>query len=289
VKPISRATADGVELYDAAAELIETVPLPGPLSGPVDDHAVAASLEHLAYVTATEVVSVDRTGRERWRFPLGPRPGNTRNCCAYSADDALVWVYAPGPDRLIALDAGTGEPRIRHDLPSTGQGGHLFATPAGQHMLLDVGEGRDGSLIFRTGPGEKLYEYPWPDRALVAVGPDGTRMMTVHHEQQDVAFHDVASGEVELRLPIGAFSYEPDDDVYIEWTGGYLDPDTAIVVLGGEDEDGDGEEWWRHFAVDLRTGEVRPFDVTTIDLYDLQPLGDGTYLVTDTDGTLRRL
>jgi hypothetical protein len=28
--------------------------------------------------------------------------------------------------------------------------------------------------------------------------------------------------------------------------------------------------------------------VVTVDLYDLQPLGDGTYLTTDTDGSLRR-
>ncbi|GAA4581830.1 hypothetical protein GCM10023176_62720 [Micromonospora coerulea] len=74
----------------------------------------------------------------------------------------------------------------------------------------------------------------------------------------------------------------------IEWSGGYLDDNTAIAVLSREGTD--EEVWWRHYTVDTRTGAVTgQLNVITMDPNDLKPLGDGTYLVTDADGTLRRL
>jgi hypothetical protein len=277
VKPISRATDLAIELYDRDAELLTTVAVPGP----VDGHAVAGSLDLLAYVTAEGVVCIDRTGRQRWRVAL---PG-VRKDCAFSADDALIWVYAPGePDRWLALAAATGEPRIVHELPSAGQGGNQFATPDGGFMVLDVGEGAGGSRVFRAGPGDELHGYPGRDRVLIDLAPDGSRLMTVHHEQRDVAFHAFPDGGIQARVPVAAFGHQ---DAGIEWTGGFLDRDTAVVVLAGENREG---PWWQHHTVDVRTGEVTGIlPVTTVDEYDLRPLGDGGYLVTDTDGTLRRL
>ncbi len=91
-----------------------------------------------------------------------------------------------------------------------------------------------------------------------------------------------------VRLTVADFGADPEIGV-IEWTGGYLDAETAIVVVYGEDEDAGGP-WWRHHRVDTRTGEVQgDLGIATIDENDLQPLGDGTYVITDTDGTLRRM
>jgi hypothetical protein len=281
VKPISRVTDLGVEIYDAEAQLVATVAVPDSIEG----HAVDGSLATIAYVTDEDVVCVDR-----WQFPLGTRSGDGRNDCAFSADDALLWVYVPddgGPDRWIALDAETGEPRVVHELACSGQGGTQFPTPDGKSMLLDVGEGTDGSLIFRAGLGDELHRYPARDRVLVGLSPGGDQLMSVHHEQRDVAFHTVPDGEIRIRVPVAGFGYRPKDAASVEWTGGFLDDDTAVVVLAGENGDG---PWWRHHTVDVRTGEVTgTLPVTTVDEYDLQPLGDGSFLVTDTDGTLRRL
>ncbi|MGX6606009.1 hypothetical protein ACWKSP_28350 [Micromonosporaceae bacterium Da 78-11] len=273
MKPISRPTDHGVEVFDATAELIHTFPAPPS----IDSHAVTSSADRLAYETGTDVICVDRDGREQWRCGIGPFTG--RADLAYAADDTLLWVYAP--DRWIALDAATGVPGIEHRLPGGGQGGEQFATPDGRYLLLGVGAGEDGSRIHRAGPGVELHTYPGTDRSLVAVSPDGRQFMTVHHDQQDVAFHTVDDGDVQARVPLSDFGAGDDDGV--EWTGGYLDQDTAVVVVGDE-------ESWRHHRVDVRTGEVLgELLVTTIDAYDLRPLGDGTFLVTDTDGTLRRL
>ena len=55
------------------------------------------------------------------------------------------------------------------------------------------------------------------------------------------------------------------------------------MVVADDDE-------WRHLRVDPRTGAVLgELPVSTVDEYDLQPLGDGTFVITDTDGTLRRM
>ncbi|WP_328923660.1 hypothetical protein OG429_02815 [Streptomyces sp. NBC_00190] len=98
--------------------------------------------------------------------------------------------------------------------------------------------------------------------------------MTVHHDQTDVAFHRHPDGEATLTLPIEAFGYDP-DEVFIEWSGGYLTPHTAVVTLGGEGED--GEDWFRHHVVDLRTSTVDgELTVEAENPYELHLLGDGT-------------
>lgn len=281
MKPISRLTDAAVEVFDARAELIHTFPVPAQSEG----HAVSYSRDRLIHATGAAVVCVDTGGRELWRHRLD-RPGSGPPACAWTSDDAVVWVYAPdvAHDRWLALDAATGGTLTEHRLPTAGEGGEHFATADGRYMLLCVGEGQDGVHIFRAGP--ELHAYGGTDRVLVAVAPDDAHFMTVAQDQDDVAFHALADGAVLTRVPVTRLTAGPDD--FLEWTGGYLDAGTAIVVVAGETDE--GEEWWRHVRVDVRSGEVLgDLPVTTIDAYDLQPRGDGTYLITDTDGTLRRL
>ncbi|MER5266021.1 hypothetical protein ABTZ99_28435 [Actinosynnema sp. NPDC002837] len=263
-----------------------------------DGHDVAPDLGRAVYATGDEVVCVDRAGKALWRWGFGPgsarRAASAANC-RFSADGTEVWLYLPdamagrGPDRWVVLSAATGDLTAAAELACAGHGGSQFAHPDGVHVLLDVGEGQDGSQVYRgrlVPDGLDVAAYPWSDRSLVDLAPDGGHFMTVHHEQEDVAFHTHPDGEVVVRVPVESFGHDP-EEVYVEWAGGYLDADTAIVVLGGETED--EEEWHRHHLVDVRTGEVRgTLDTPSRDAYDVEPRGDGSWLSTDDDGRPRR-
>jgi hypothetical protein len=118
--------------------------------------------------------------------------------------------------------------------------------------------------------------YPWSDRILIDLAPGGEQFMTVDHGQEDVAFHRHPTGEVLFTLSVETFGYDP-QETFVEWGGGYLTPDTAIVTLGGQTED--EEEWFRYHLVDVRTGTLS--GEITIDAnspYELLPLGEGSWL-----------
>ncbi len=118
--------------------------------------------------------------------------------------------------------------------------------------------------------------YPWSDRCLIDLAPSGHQFMTVDHGQADVAFHDHPNGDVLFTLPVEAFGYDPEES-FVEWSGGYLTEDTAIVTLGGESQD--EEEWFRYHLVDVRTGTLSgEFTVEASNPYELVPLGDGSWL-----------
>ncbi|MCX5264672.1 hypothetical protein [Streptomyces sp. NBC_00199] len=261
----------------------------------VVDHAVAADLARVYCTTLDAVVCTTADGDEVWRSRFEPRYAQRhghRPGCVLSSDGLVLWVYRPDamagrnrPDQWVALDAGTGAVLAQADLRTVGHGGRQLLHPAGEEVLLDVGEGQDGSVMYRAslaGAGMDLVGYPWADRCLIALSPDGHDFMTVHHEQADVAVHAYPGGEVRFALSVDAFGHDP-DEVYVEWSGGYLSPDTVVVTLGGETED--EEEWFRHYRVDARSGQVRSeFHARTDDPYDLRPLGDGSWLTTDVSG-----
>jgi len=261
----------------------------------VVDHAVAVGLRRAYYTTLDAVVCVTADGTEVWRSRFEPRSDQRhghRPGCVLSSDELVLWVYRPDAmagrdrhDRWVALDAATGAVVAEAELSTVGHGGLHLLHPAGDEVFLDVGEGQDGSVVFRaslTGSRMDLTTYPWDDRCLIALSPDGHEFMTVHHEQADVALHTYPDGEVRFTLSVDAFGHDP-DEVYVEWSGGYLDPDTVLVTLGGETED--EQEWFRHYRVDVRSGRVgAEFDARTDDHYDMRPLGDGTWLTTDASG-----
>ncbi|WP_327675247.1 hypothetical protein [Kitasatospora sp. NBC_00458] len=261
----------------------------------VVDHAVSPGLQLAYYATVDALVCVSADGAEVWRSPFEPRSDRrfgSRPGCMLSSDGRVVWVYRPDamagrnrPDQWVALDAGTGALIAQADLQTVGHGCRQLLHPASDQVLLNVGEGQDGSVIYRaslTGARMELIDYPWGDRCLIALSPDGHQFMTVDHGQTDIAIHTYPGGEVACALTVDAFGHDP-DEICVEWSGGYLTQDTVIVTLIGETED--EQEWFRRYRVDVPSGQVRAeFDAPSEDPYDVEPLGDGSWLTTDPSG-----
>jgi hypothetical protein len=260
----------------------------------VHDHAVTADLRRAVYATKHEVVCVDQDGSELWRYDFLPRSTEKYGhwpSCDLSLDDSLVWVYRPdamanrGPDMWVVLDARSGSVVAQAELETVGHGATSLRHPDGSHFILSVGEGQDGSVVFRGAVEDGalvLDRYPWDDRCPIDMSPDGLRFMSIDHGQADVRFHDYPAGEVVLSLPVEAFGYAG-EDASLEWSGGYLDARTAIVTVAGETED--EQEWHQHYLIDLRTGGVGDrLDAHSENAYDLQPTGDGTWLTSTPEG-----
>ncbi|AWZ08859.1 MULTISPECIES: hypothetical protein [unclassified Streptomyces] len=257
--------------------------------------AVRPGLEHVVYTTLNEVVCLSRTGDLVWTSAFEPRSDvlhGHRPGCELSLDGRTVWVYRPdamagrGSDQWVVYDAETGAILGRRELETVGHGAGHHVHPVDGSIYLDIGEGQDGAVILRgtvgADDGPEFVTYPWGDRCLVDLAPDGEQFMTVDHEQGDVAFHRHPSGDVLFTLPVEAFGYDP-EETFVEWSGGYLTSDTAVVTLGGEDED--EEEWFRHHLVDVNTGTVGgEMFVETAHPYELGLLGDGSWLTEGPDG-----
>ncbi|MFE1292748.1 hypothetical protein [Streptomyces sp. NPDC058751] len=259
--------------------------------------AVRPDLERVVYTTLNAVVCLTRTGDPVWTadfephsdLPHGHRPG-----CELSLDGRTVWVYRPdvmagrgSRDQWVAHDADSGAVLARRELETVGHGASHHVHPVDGSVYLDIGEGQDGSVVLRgtagTDGGAEFVTYPWGDRCLIDLAPDGAQFMTVDHEQADVAFHRHPDGDVLFTLPVEAFGFDP-EETFVEWSGGYLSPDLAVVTLGGERED--EEEWFSHHLVDVRTGGPRgeiAFEVSRP--YELVPLGDGSWLTDGPDGS----
>ncbi|KAL6408564.1 uncharacterized protein AUP68_08424 [Ilyonectria robusta] len=261
------------------------------------DHAVAPDLRRAAYTTRNSVVCIGQDGGVLWHYDLEPRSSQLYGftpSCDFSLDGTRLWVYRPDAmadrgdhDMLVVVRADTGEVLAEADLDTIGHGAQHVQHPDERHVLLEVGEGQDGVNIFRaalTGDGLDLHSYGWIDRCLVDVAPDGRCFMTVHHGQTgqtDVAFHAFPDGEVVLCLPVAAFGYQG-NEASIDWSGGFLDQDIAIVTIIGNTDD---QEWRHHHRVDLRTGApLGRFEAHSRHGDDFKPLGDGTWITSDRDG-----
>ena len=93
------------------------------------------------------------------------------------------------------------------DAPSetVGHGAGHHVHPVDGNLYLDIGEGQDGSVILRGGAGvdgeAEFVTYPWWDRCLIDLAPDGQQFMTVDHGQADVAFHRTPAGTCSSLCP----------------------------------------------------------------------------------------
>lgn len=276
----------------------------------VDTCAVSPDLACAIYTTTHSVVRTSQDGTPLWQYHLQPRATSSyapSTQCVFSLDSAWIWAYRPdveaqrdGPDLLVVLRAETGEEVARRELDTVGSGGQIALHPDGKHILLDVGEGQDGVRLFRAalstttaGQEIELYPYGWDDRCFIDISPDGKMFMTVDHGRDDIAFHRFPDGEVLLKVSIEDLGYEMDEDsgfmedeACIDWNGGFINTDVAAVTITGEKND---KEWHCHHAIDLRTGEqLGRFEGHSRDSYDFIPLGDGTWIVSDSDGNVAR-
>ncbi|MDK9497644.1 hypothetical protein QEZ40_002587 [Streptomyces katrae] len=252
--------------------------------------AARPDLQRVVYTTLNDVVCLTRAGDVLWTSSFEPRsdhPHGHRPGCALSLDGRNVWVYRPdamagrgGGDQWVVHEADSGAVIARHELETVGHGAFHHVHPVDGSVYLDVGEGQDGSVICRAAPGAggepEFVTYPWWDRCLIDLSPDGEQFMTVDHGQADVAFHRHPSGDVLFTLPVEAFGYDP-EEAFVEWSGGYLTPELAVVTLGGEGQD--EEEWFRHHLIDVRTGTLDgEILVEATNPYEVVPLGDGSWL-----------
>ncbi|MBA2949680.1 hypothetical protein [Streptomyces himalayensis] len=262
----------------------------------VVESAVRPDLERVVYTTLNRVVCLTRAGDLVWASDFEPhsdvrhghRPG-----CALSLDGRTVWVYRPdamagrgGEDQWVVHDADSGVALVRRELETVGHGAGHHVHPVDGSVYLDIGEGQDGAVILRgivgAGGEPEFVTYPWWDRCLIDLAPGGRQFMTVDHGQRDVAFHRHPSGDRLFTLSVEAFGYDP-EETFVEWSGGYLTPNTAVVTLGGESQD--EEEWYRYHLIDVRMGTVSgEIAVEVASPYELELLGDGSWLTDGPDG-----
>ncbi|OKJ03311.1 hypothetical protein [Kitasatospora sp. CB01950] len=285
---------------DAGAGSVELAPVAvfRPVAGdePVS-RAVPADLARAYYATSDAVVCVDPAGEQLWRYAFEPAQGGAWNHtpnCVVAPDGRTVWVYRPDAmagradaDRWAVLDAETGALLGRADLETAGHGGEQWVDAGGGAMLLDVGEGQDGTTVHRgtlTEDGLRVERLPWDDRCPIGLSPDGRHLLTVDHGQDDATVLALADGEVRLTVVLGDFGPDAEKrEAVVEWSGGYLDADTLLLVLVGETEE--EEEWFRTYRVDAHDGRVLgEFATHGEHPYDLEPLGDGSWLTTGPAG-----
>ncbi|WP_125611724.1 hypothetical protein [Actinomadura sp. WAC 06369] len=315
----TRSTARSVVAYDLS--------IPPPNGGRFDEagvfpteeppigHAASPDLEHAVYTTDKELVCVGRDGTPRWRMDFGAAPTpymNGRASCAFSQNGEVVWLYRPDmalrgaghTDQWFALDAATGAVLGQTDLGSGGHGAFHFAHPDGEHMLLDVGEGQEGSRVYRgrlEGGGISVTEYAWD--GLFDLSPDGRRMLTVEDVPgtllQQLRVRTFPDGQEEIAVQADSFGYDEDrhETFFIGWIVGFLDARTAIVSVHGErvtalDEFGDPEDFedfQENYLVDVHVGRVlRPLGPEFFARTDIVPLGDGSWRTTGPDGEWHR-
>jgi hypothetical protein len=261
---------------------------------PCADHTVSSNLRWAAYTTRNSVVCIDQESDMLWSSALEPHStqlwGHYPSCASF-LDGTKLWIYRPdamagrrGHDMLVVLHADTGDLLAEAKLDTVGHRAELLQHPDGQHVLVCIGEGQDGAKMFRaalTDDGINLYSYGWTDRCLVDLASDGRRFMTVDHGRNDVAFHRFPDGEVMLRLPVTAFGYQ-EYESFVDWSGGFLNPDVAIITVMGET---DGREWRHYHRVDLHTGSPQGrFEPNSRDGCDFELLGDGTWVISRVGG-----
>lgn len=262
----------------------------------VVESAVRADLGRVVYTTLNGVVCLTRAGDLVWASAFEPHSDVRRGHqpgCALSLDGRTAWVYRPdamagrgGGDQWVVYDADSGTVVARRKLETVGHGAGHHVHPVDGSIYLAIGEGQDGSVILRGTAGTdgavEFVTYPWSDRCLIDLAPGGEQFMTVDHGQADIAFHHHPSGDVLFTLPVEAFGYDP-EETFVEWSGGYLTPDTAVVSLGSETED--GEEWFRYHLINVRTGTLdAEIAVEATNPYEMVPLGDGSWLTGGPEG-----
>ncbi|RZB13413.1 hypothetical protein StrepF001_44310 [Streptomyces sp. F001] len=270
--------------FGTAGEAPIRFPTPWPRRFGTSTVAPDGSLAVFAGVHALR--AIDRTGAVRWEVRHGCWYGACREMhrsfeeyaddrdhrypdggsAGFSADGRLVWAHVRGPlpgseldaetvDEWLVLDAVEGRLLARANARSAAAGSVHVPHPDPRRMGLTIGEGQDGSpLRWGRWDGETLTVEYFEDQDLVLLGvsPSGDRFLTVNHDQDTLAVHDIEDGSVlaewdaESVIPRHADA-EPDNDEvwpFWDWAGGFIDEATVITGTVESDEEwGEGRHW----------------------------------------------
>ncbi|MEU4871639.1 hypothetical protein [Streptomyces sp. NPDC021608] len=181
----------------------------------VVESVVRPDLERVVYTTLNAVVRLTRGGEPVWTAAFEPRSGEHhghRPGCALSLDGRTVWVYRPDAmagraeaDQRVGHDADDGTVLARRPLETVGHAAGHYVHPLDGTVYLDIGEGQDGSVVVRStagaGGAPEFDSFPWSDRCLIGLSPDGRQFMSVDHDPADVAFHRHPDGGSSSRCP----------------------------------------------------------------------------------------
>ncbi|WP_424216851.1 hypothetical protein ACN20G_32625 (plasmid) [Streptomyces sp. BI20] len=230
---------------------------------------------------------------------------------AFSADGRLVWAHVPGApagaepvgeaEELWLLDALEGGIRARWDADSGGAAGSSpTGLPTSGQWVTSIGYGQDGAAmrwVRGAEPGAVVEDFGQADLVGLSVSPSGRLLMTVDHDQAELAVRTLpveAAAGTEVLAAVaaeGLFPPHPDSGedfdpeefpACFDWTGGFLDEGTLLVgTEDWDDERGPGRHWL------LDAGTLRPVGLLAYPDDEAgarpEPLGDGTWWTYDRD------
>ncbi|MET8234428.1 hypothetical protein ABZS77_27520 [Micromonospora sp. NPDC005298] len=293
-------------------------PAPWPRrAGGVD--AVSPDLDVAVFSGSHALHAVDATGAPRWRIRHacwvshcpslhesyeeyaddGEHRHPDRGSCGISADGSTVWAHVrtPLPDdaepaydeEWLVVDAIDGRILGRVPTGTAAAGSHHVPHPDPGQMGLSIGEGQDGvPLRWGRWDGVRLTvtSIGDDDRCLVDVSPSGELLLTVAHQQGDLAVHRLPDGAVLHEVAADQLHPRPASDLaedpYWDYLCGFVDERTVIASAAEDDDEGYGHQ--RHWLVDATRGEVLgrveyPVPVSESPM----ALGDGTWLTCGED------
>lgn len=261
-------------------------PAPWPRRRGTWEVAPDASVAVFAGVHA--VIAVEPSGATRWEVRHGCWTGSCREMhtsyeeyadlpdhrypeggsVGFSTDGKFVWAHVRGPltegeltpdtvDEWLLLDARDGRMLARADAEAAAAGSFHFPHPTDPHQMgLSIGEGQDGApLRWGRWDGERLHvDCLEGDLCLLGVNPSDGRLMTVSHDQDELAVRDARGRMVdglewdaEATVPPHPEAPTGDDHEMLlcwDWAGGFVDRTTLLVSTVECDEEwGVGRHW----------------------------------------------
>ncbi|PGH02060.1 hypothetical protein GX51_04872 [Blastomyces parvus] len=265
-----------------------------PVPGCPESSAISHDRMLAAYVTPTTLRCINRQGEVLWHYQFADRPKGYMGYIAqpeFSFDGRVLWFYKPDcgirggnhTDKLLAINASTGSVISQVDLGSTGHGARFLARPNNPFVLLDVGEGQDGSPLYMfyldDAESIQLSRCHWCEgNRLLDMSPDGARCKSIDEIHNRAILHSLPDGQILGTTELEEFDQEA---CYVDaYPGGYLDANLAVINVRGESEYSDDiEEWNRLFLIDVHTMKViRPIGPRTLDAEDWFLPGNGLFV-----------
>lgn len=209
--------------------------------GAVGDRPTAPAVAGSTAAATTwegDLVGFDlRTGRRRWRHPLGA-PALGPAAAVPGPAPAIVATAdggAFGAARVVVVDAATGRRRWGAALPSGGVSGPaVVGVPGGQLVVVVAGDG--AAHAFDAATGAPRWRTPVGSAGSPEVAPvRGGERLVVAGRLGDLALVDPATGEVEHRQRVDGLVLRagPAVDPLGRWVALPLDDGRLFVAVAG--------------------------------------------------------